>query len=156
MPETRRRCDREFREGAVRTVRRTGKPIAQVARDLWNDRAVWVTPMRAEVWRVRRDAASPAVRRPGRVLGQALVAASTRTRTQIWISRALNVADQGWRDEINSHYRLIVKAIESPVIIRGDRHASGPVRAAGEVFNKMSSDDVLRFASEPASRAKSR
>ena len=33
MPETRRRLDRELREGAVRIVRETGKPIAQVARD---------------------------------------------------------------------------------------------------------------------------
>jgi transposase len=34
MPETRRRYDAEFREGAVGIVRETGKPIAQVARDL--------------------------------------------------------------------------------------------------------------------------
>jgi transposase len=34
MPETRRRYDPEFREGAVRIVRETGKPVAQVARDL--------------------------------------------------------------------------------------------------------------------------
>jgi transposase len=34
MAETRRRFDREFRAGAVRIVRETGKPIAQVARDL--------------------------------------------------------------------------------------------------------------------------
>ena len=34
MPEKRRKYDREFREGAVRIVRETGKPIAQVARDL--------------------------------------------------------------------------------------------------------------------------
>jgi transposase len=34
MPETRRRYDAEFREGAVRIVRETGKPIAQVAGDL--------------------------------------------------------------------------------------------------------------------------
>jgi transposase len=34
MPEKRRRFDREFREGAVRIVRETNKPIAQVAKDL--------------------------------------------------------------------------------------------------------------------------
>ena len=34
MGETRRRFDKDFREGAVRLVRETGKPVAQVARDL--------------------------------------------------------------------------------------------------------------------------
>ncbi len=34
MPETRRKFDRDFKEGAVRLVRETGKPIAQVAREL--------------------------------------------------------------------------------------------------------------------------
>jgi transposase len=34
MTETRRRFDPEFRKGAVRIVRETGKPIAQVAREL--------------------------------------------------------------------------------------------------------------------------
>ena len=33
MPEKRKKYDREFREGAVRIVEETGKPIAQVARD---------------------------------------------------------------------------------------------------------------------------
>ena len=32
--ETRRKFDEQFKEGAVRIVRETGKPIAQVARDL--------------------------------------------------------------------------------------------------------------------------
>lgn len=34
MPENRRKFDAEFREGAVRLVHETGKPIAQIARDL--------------------------------------------------------------------------------------------------------------------------
>jgi transposase len=34
MPEHRKKYDREFREGAVRIVHETQKPIAQVARDL--------------------------------------------------------------------------------------------------------------------------
>jgi transposase len=34
MAETRRRFEQDFKDGAVRLVRETGKPIAQVARDL--------------------------------------------------------------------------------------------------------------------------
>jgi transposase len=34
MAESRRRFDQDFKEGAVRIVRETGKPVAQVARDL--------------------------------------------------------------------------------------------------------------------------
>src|SRR3954452_14554390 len=34
MPEIRKKYDREFRDGAVRIVEETGKPIAAVARDL--------------------------------------------------------------------------------------------------------------------------
>jgi transposase len=34
MAETRRKFDEDFRQGAVRIVRETGKPIAHVAREL--------------------------------------------------------------------------------------------------------------------------
>ena len=34
MAETRRKFDEDFRPGAVRIVRETGKPIAQLALDL--------------------------------------------------------------------------------------------------------------------------
>lgn len=43
----RRSTDREFREGAVRMVRETGRPIAQVARELGLDEDTlgrWVNP----------------------------------------------------------------------------------------------------------------
>jgi transposase len=51
MPETRRKYDPEFKEGAVRIVRETGKPIAQIARDLGVHEGTlgnWVAKDRAE------------------------------------------------------------------------------------------------------------
>ena len=51
MPETRRKYEPEFREGAVRIVRETGKPIAQIARDLGIHAGTlgnWVAKDRAE------------------------------------------------------------------------------------------------------------
>ncbi len=49
MPATRKKYDREFREGAVRIVEETGKPIAQVAGDLGVNEGTlgsWVTKAR--------------------------------------------------------------------------------------------------------------
>ncbi len=48
MGETRRKFDQDFKEGAVRLVRETGKPIAQVARELG------IVPGTLENW-VARD-----------------------------------------------------------------------------------------------------
>ena len=51
MSEKRKKYDREFRDGAVRIVEETGKPIAAVARDLGVNEGTlgnWVNRARAE------------------------------------------------------------------------------------------------------------
>jgi transposase len=51
MPEKRRKFEPEFKEGAVRIVRETGKPIAQIARNLGvhpDTLGNWVAVDRAE------------------------------------------------------------------------------------------------------------
>jgi transposase len=81
MTETRRRFDEDFRQGAVRIVRETGKPIVQVARDLginegtlgnWcakdrqqrgDDRSALSEDERAELVRLRRENAELAMQR---------------------------------------------------------------------------------------------
>jgi len=42
MPEKRNKYDREFREGAVRIVQETNKPIAQLLATWGSTRAPWV------------------------------------------------------------------------------------------------------------------
>jgi len=49
MAETRRKFDKDFKEGAVRLVRETGKPIAQVARSWGSSRGRWRTGWRRTV-----------------------------------------------------------------------------------------------------------
>ena len=82
MAETRRQFDQDFRDGAVRIVRETGKPIAQVARDLginagtlgnWVNKDVMARAKsgngalseseRAELTRLRRESAELAMER---------------------------------------------------------------------------------------------
>lgn len=43
MADTHRKLDQDFRQGAVRLVRETGKPTAQVAQDLGSTAGRWPT-----------------------------------------------------------------------------------------------------------------
>jgi len=67
MPETRRRFDPEFRQGAVRIVRETNKPIARVADELAINPGTlgnWVNQDRAN--RGESDALTTSSARPRR------------------------------------------------------------------------------------------
>src|SRR5213592_311457 len=93
MAETRRKFDRDFKEGAVRLVRETGRPIAEVARDLGINEGTlgnWVNAdrrrrgdgngalsedERAELIRLRKENAELAMERDGPVAVAALIAA---------------------------------------------------------------------------------
>ena len=103
MAETRRKFDRDFKEGAVRLVRETGKPIAQVARDLGINEGTlgnWVhadkrrrgdgtgalsEDERAELARLCRENAELAVETSDLVLagGEAVVQAAEEAAEQV-------------------------------------------------------------------------
>jgi transposase len=80
MAETRRKFDQDFKEGAVRLVRETGRPVAQVAKDLGTEGTLgnWVNAdrrrrgegdgalgedERAELARLRKENAELAMER---------------------------------------------------------------------------------------------
>jgi len=108
VSETRRTFDSEFREGAVRIVRETGKSIAQVARDLgvnegtlgnWcADRAERRRP-EDRVLQVAGMATDPAAGRGGR-RGAGLVRCLRRDVRVAAGARALVAA--GWRSSVNT------------------------------------------------------
>ncbi|WP_406068014.1 transposase [Micromonospora sp. NBC_01638] len=120
MAETRRRFDREFREGAVRIVRETGKPIAQVARDLGiNDGTLanWVAQdrrargeaaagglgedERAELARLRKENAKLAMERD--VLKQSAVRfGNTNRRRRRLVDAAWKRIESGRRSNVAS------------------------------------------------------
>ena len=101
MAETRRKFDQDFKEGAVRLVRETGRPIAQVAKDLGINESTlgnWVNAdkrrrgeaggalsegERAELARLRRENAELAI---GDVLER-----RARTRVTVPGGRAASV-----------------------------------------------------------------
>jgi transposase len=102
MSETRRKFNRDFREGAVRLVVETGKPIAQVARDLGINEGTlgnWVAKERsargegrgalsederAELVRLRRENAELAMQRDV-LIGP--------VRRRAWVDRAATSGD---------------------------------------------------------------
>ena len=78
MPETRRKYDSEFREGAVGSCGRPGKPIAQVARELG------INPGTLGNW-VKKDRATAARSRPSLGVIRAMcVGSSGRTPSCGW------------------------------------------------------------------------
>jgi len=73
MGETRRKFDHDFQEGAVRLVRETGKPIAQVVRDLGINEGTLGNWVNADKRRRGEGNGATAMLTPVPFLGQQLV-----------------------------------------------------------------------------------
>jgi transposase len=70
MAETRRKFDQDFKEGAVRLVRETSRPVAQVTNDAGGRRGAAGRVRRVEIARPDADAADAPVRLAGLLRGQ--------------------------------------------------------------------------------------
>ena len=150
----RRNVDREFREGAVRIVRETGKPIAQVARELRLHSATlgrWVNldrraregegPLseseRDELNRLRKENAelaegSPMAARPAAELALLLRAEAGPRAPSTPTSTVCCRPRTGQGGAASDH---VDKAHDALRVGRGQsaqRAATGPVRGAGE------------------------
>src|SRR5712691_9439135 len=126
MEETRRKFGQDFKEGAVRLVRETGKPIAQVARELgvnegtlgnWvgADRKLASTRVRSSI---RRDDRSPACHRVHQQRHQHLrvIARPALTRARAGLqSRGIQLPDHVNQEPdkmVLSHPRLHIQGQE--------------------------------------------
>ena len=90
MPEKRRQYDAEFRAGAVRIVQETGKPMAQVARDLGVNEGTlvnWVTRAR----RAADASATGKLSEPEREELRRLREENARLRKKPYLNRSWNV-----------------------------------------------------------------